>query len=907
MTPGPAAPDEQAQRSEDPVTSAVDPDEPQFIASLPVRPDLKYSALRSDIVDNLPFEQLHNVARELKTQIRCVVKVLEQANSPEVLDALIRLKHLSVRRLVPKTTIAVLGETRVGKSTLINALVGEEALTPMSGDKVCTAVPIEFIYNASRSRPFRAEIEFKSAAETKQLVETLLDDLLRYRNIPEDLLDDQDISELNDANGQLQALCPDANIHSILDTLSEAEVPDKARELMSGEKFRYINKTLRTWAKSRDDFYKKTRDFMDQTGGYWLLIKSVQIYTRSKTLSTGAVLVDLPGLRDGNMARTERALEYEKKATCLWICSAMEKAVHFTPRSEVLGRSLRYQVRMDGKVDNITLIVTKSDIARDHILRDQPDMQHHMQTQLQPLFAELSRLKSERKTVQTRHPESQLSLQLRVEIDATEDKIHATCINLSNDRCKKQMRECVAAELAGRRADQRRPRSGNGFPVYTVSAESFLQMKWDRRANGPTREDATEIPQLREHCISEGLSGSIPALKDFANEAFEELNDLGQWAIIGRDGRVSVAPVQLEQEKLKRRDEHLSLLTDARELVASAISKIKAKIETVAYPAFDTFITRMETQLPLIVDRWGSRYRWNTYQVVCRKLGKWEHRKSAPTIDWRVDLTAPMQNAVCDQWQQVLSDHTADVFVELAAKVKELLEGFHERFELRNKVIASDENLQELNQRLRGLDSVRRSSLNARALIQKEQADITRLIDDQIMAVMTDCWRLNGQEQGAGMFNKMKQRTSRYTADAKIYKEIKTLIKVRIDSLLKQVESETSHQLEGALGQVCNNYEGVGIGLIGRTQRENRLRDKVLEALKRINPELERAKYADPKKYADDADTIEDKAAANGITFVDLEGDEELGGLSDNSENAEDEADYYSSSDPDDDDEESWL
>lgn len=43
---------------------------------------------------------------------------------------------------------------------------------------------------------------------------------------------------------------------------------------------------------------------------HWPLIKVVRIYTRSDVLSTGAVLVDLPGVHDSNAARAAIARQY---------------------------------------------------------------------------------------------------------------------------------------------------------------------------------------------------------------------------------------------------------------------------------------------------------------------------------------------------------------------------------------------------------------------------------------------------------------------------------------------------------------------------------------------------------------------------------------------------------------------
>lgn len=48
---------------------------------------------------------------------------------------------------------------------------------------------------------------------------------------------------------------------------------------------------------------------------FWPLIKVVRIYTKAEALSTGAVIVDLPGVHDSNAARAAVAQGYMKQCT----------------------------------------------------------------------------------------------------------------------------------------------------------------------------------------------------------------------------------------------------------------------------------------------------------------------------------------------------------------------------------------------------------------------------------------------------------------------------------------------------------------------------------------------------------------------------------------------------------------
>lgn len=59
----------------------------------------------------------------------------------------------------------------------------------------------------------------------------------------------------------------------------------------------------------------------------WPLIRQVNVRCPSAVLSTGAVLVDLPGVADANAARNSIAKDYMKKCACIFIVASVHRAV----------------------------------------------------------------------------------------------------------------------------------------------------------------------------------------------------------------------------------------------------------------------------------------------------------------------------------------------------------------------------------------------------------------------------------------------------------------------------------------------------------------------------------------------------------------------------------------------------
>lgn len=70
-----------------------------------------------------------------------------------------------------------------------------------------------------------------------------------------------------------------------------------------------------TCLQSTEDKKKKKQKGEKKGMEFWPLIKVVKIYVKAEALSTGAVIVDLPGVHDSNAARAAVASGYMKQCT----------------------------------------------------------------------------------------------------------------------------------------------------------------------------------------------------------------------------------------------------------------------------------------------------------------------------------------------------------------------------------------------------------------------------------------------------------------------------------------------------------------------------------------------------------------------------------------------------------------
>ncbi|KAK2014761.1 hypothetical protein LZ32DRAFT_527996 [Colletotrichum eremochloae] len=275
---------------------------------------------------------------------------------------------------MPRFVIGVLGDTGSGKSSLINAVLDEERIIPTNCMRACTAVITEILWNQSEdpAKKYRAEIEFITQTEWTTEVTALHRDML-------------------DANGRISSDVrnPDSDAgiaYAVLKTVYPQHTDAQLRDadpvvLASFSKVKeVIGKTKVVEEAECNSFYPKIQSFVDseekhgendsetanatpqqRSMAFWPLIKVVRVFLKSDVVSTGVVLVDLPGGRDSNATRAAVAAKYVKECSSLWVVAPINRAVDDKTAKTLLGDQFKQQLKYDGLYNNITFICTKAD------------------------------------------------------------------------------------------------------------------------------------------------------------------------------------------------------------------------------------------------------------------------------------------------------------------------------------------------------------------------------------------------------------------------------------------------------------------------------------------------------------------------------------------------------------------
>jgi Dynamin family len=228
------------------------------------------------------------------------------SQSKEALQWLRQIETVLRQNTNEPTIIGVVGNTGAGKSSVINAMLDEERLVPTNCMRACTAVVTELSWNPSNNEnaKYRAEIEFIKPEDWEKELRILFEELLDGSGkVSRDATNED--SEAGIAYAKIKAVYPKFT----RDEIANASV----RELMRHPSVKNVLGTTKTVEQAHPNrFYRVLQSYVDSkeklTGDkkqakemeYWPLIKVVKIYTKADALSTGAKVVDLPGVHDSN-------------------------------------------------------------------------------------------------------------------------------------------------------------------------------------------------------------------------------------------------------------------------------------------------------------------------------------------------------------------------------------------------------------------------------------------------------------------------------------------------------------------------------------------------------------------------------------------------------------------------------
>ncbi|KAM9392889.1 nuclear GTPase SLIP-GC-like isoform 1-T3 [Pholidichthys leucotaenia] len=300
------------------------------------------------------------ILQHVKTIMDCVKEHLGKDKLSEFLRNKIKSLETDKRELV-----GVFGRTGVGKSSLINAIIGAKDLLPSTDEEcsACTSVMIKVEANRTDSK-YRAEIEFIKKEEWEEEAHSW-HPFLTNKGVQEEEEEDYEEGEHpyhsendeDDGEAKMSALYGNEWKHMSPDSFMEKKYFKEIPEFLMSEKKEVMCATAKELS-AKIVRYTKNGDKDKQW--FWPLVKCVTVKVPNSDLLKHVTLVDIPGTGDNNKSRDQMWKEIIRDCSIVWIVTDISRAASEKEAWEILENASSL-IGNGGECQQIDFICTKSD------------------------------------------------------------------------------------------------------------------------------------------------------------------------------------------------------------------------------------------------------------------------------------------------------------------------------------------------------------------------------------------------------------------------------------------------------------------------------------------------------------------------------------------------------------------
>ncbi|KAJ5711184.1 hypothetical protein N7488_005340 [Penicillium malachiteum] len=621
-------------------------------------------AIRDESLPNVPIydARLQDQVKEVKSKLTSLVtsigsSALVHDQSSSLHAHYQKVKKASKFEYPEIRTVGFIGDSGVGKSSLINSLLDQRGLSRSSSDgAACTCVVTEFRHtDDTHTGPYTVEAEFMTTREMRDLLEELL---LNFRAwfVPSARHEIESEAERQECQGAAERAWgtfrslfksqPGLTMSFLSDDNEGADemiLRELERWAYSGLKYRPGGAQALEYSATANDVWE-CQELLDMlTADYqrnhdpalWPFVKITRVFLSSPVLRTGLVVADLPGFRDMNFARV-RATERYLKHNCdeVFIVADISRVHTGDSVHNILKRCKDDQPRR--------IVCTRSeDVSAEEAARPRDEngrRVREMNRNLERIRNSIEGIEIARENEADRD-NSELALresQLRDRERTLTFEITQFLVNQRNNKVSQELME----EHAGVR-------------VFCISNPLYTKWRASRTHQAEAYVNLSGILELRRYCQLVPAEAQLLATRTFFDHEVKALLlSLRQWVLAGADSVTAERATALRGLIDNVEKALVRGTTSPQAYVARMQGELKVRYNTLINDFARSRRGQWKTQGIETSEEWES-WHHSTYKVYCAHYGTYSTEKQ-PNRSWNDELMHPVRRQLDPQWEMLV-------------------------------------------------------------------------------------------------------------------------------------------------------------------------------------------------------------------------------------------------------------
>lgn len=623
----------------------------------------------------------------------------------------------------PDISIAMIGPSQQGKSTLINAILGETILATGGSAGACTSA-ITSLHYRDQDR-FTADIRLTSLENWRLELRHALEwsQRLQSSDLPsvhetqteagalenaENTGGDKEAQEEVDAAYLRLSAAYGREVNAIdaefiQTTLAQTDLglPADVYEKLSTD-----SRTITLDKDKSSDLRLALKPYVtgkSQNGSfvYWPLVQEVKIYGRFQALADGVNLVDLPGLDDPNEAREEITRKYLREARHVWLVCRAKTALTKTIVKLMRDENLLFKLFSEGRLPTFTIVATHiDDVPVDQLL---DEMGHSPEAREDGVVSD--------DEIAQRYSASVIEA-IKTQLQQSAARIIQKTQSLTSDHEK-------VLEFS---------KAVDAVPVIPVATKYYLKLIERERNYKPQIEmnlAQTRMPNLLEHLkkltSADGMLAQATAIGARTDHLQNEIRFFFERRLNAFDSQTQARSESWQRMQTFAQDSCKGTklkIGNSNELAKQRFVDKTRDFEVLLIKNRKLSVNSVQAK----VNEWGNIH-WSTLRAIVARDGVYYSRSSSKRYDLNEDLSNILMERIAFDWDRFFSDQLSRIIDTFADDLKRHLELYGERLIAQLHLLRNDTELVDLLQ-----SNIKSAGVSFSAQTQKFITDLAGII-----------------------------------------------------------------------------------------------------------------------------------------------------------------------------------